>query len=61
MDASHHSLAVLLTLAGLIGATIEYGELVRRRAMMRARADQFDLDEWGLRGLVRVFVQSDPS
>lgn len=47
----------LLSLAGLIAATIEYGEIVRRRARYRAlEAEQLALQDAGLRGVVRVFL-----
>ncbi len=50
-------LAQLVTLAGLIGATIEYIEVVRRRTARRQLAAQrAALEEDGLRGLVRVFL-----
>lgn len=61
MDAGHHTLAVLLTLIGLIGGAIEYAELVQRRVSLRARtADLALMEESGLRGLVRVFVAGEP-
>ncbi len=56
MDPSQHALASLLVLAGLIGGTIEYIEIVRRREHRRrlAAEDQLMADS-GLRGLVRLF------
>jgi hypothetical protein len=60
MDASHHTLAALLMLAGLIGATIEYVEIVRRRVDVRHRLnDQALMEESGLRGLVRLIIVTD--
>jgi len=62
MDASPRTLAELLTQAGLIGATIEYAEIVRRRVVARGKlADQADMEESGLRGLVRVFAENETS
>ena len=56
----HSTLASLLTLAGLIGGTIEYAEIVRRRVVMRGRvAEQEQLADSGLRALVRVLVAGD--
>ena len=61
MDGTHSTLASLLTLAGLIGGTIEYAEIVRRRIAMRGRAaEQEQLADSGLRALVRVLVATDP-
>ena len=58
MGASHLLLTELLSLAGLIGGTIEYGEIIQRRARRRRliEADQRAAREAGLRGLVRVFL-----
>jgi hypothetical protein len=58
MGVSHPFLAELLSLAGLIGGTIEYGEIIQRRARRRRliEADQRAAREAGLRGLVRVFL-----
>jgi hypothetical protein len=57
MEASHASLATLLTLAALIGATIEYAEMIRRRGERRRALAELDLvHESGLRGLVRLFA-----
>lgn len=62
MDASHQLLAELLTQACLIGATIEYAEIVRRRVVARGElAALADLQEAGLRGLVRIFVENETS
>ena len=50
-------LVQLMTLVGLMGATIQYSHLIRRRAVRRKRAAfQHALDESGVRGLVRVFL-----
>ena len=49
-------LTQLVTLAGLIGGTIEYAEIVKRRAQLRLQvAERKWFEEDGLRGLVRVF------
>jgi hypothetical protein len=57
MDAYTLMLAKLLSMAALIGSTIEYAEVfkrrVRRRADARERAVREDV---GLHGLVRVFL-----
>lgn len=46
-----------LALIGLIGATIEYCEIVRRRALVRASDAQLQaVNDSGLQGLVRVFL-----
>ena len=55
-------LVQVLALVGLIGATIEYCEIVRRRSLHRALVSRMAADEEraieeaGLRGLVRVFL-----
>jgi hypothetical protein len=58
MGASHLLLTELLSLAGLIGGTIEYGEIIQRRSRRRRliEADQRAVEEAGLRGMVRVFL-----
>ena len=58
MGASQLFLTELLSLAGLIGGTIEYGEIIQRRARRRrmVEADQRAAQEAGLRGMVRVFL-----
>jgi len=60
MQASPQTLAELLSMAGLLGATIEYAELVKRRALARRdttmRQGSGDL---GLRGLVRVLLADE--
>lgn len=46
-----------LTIVALIGATIEYSVIVRRRVQdRRVKADQLLAAETGLRGLVRVLL-----
>ena len=57
MHAATNALLVqLVTVAGLIGATIEYAEIVKRRAQLRLQAAQRAwFEEDGLRGLVRLF------
>jgi hypothetical protein len=59
MQAAEQTLLTqLVTLAGLIGATIEYAEIVKRRAQLRLQAaERRWFEEDGLRGLVRVFEQ----
>jgi hypothetical protein len=61
MHAATNALLVqLLTTAGLIGATIEYAEIIKRRAQLRLQAaERAWFEEDGLRGLVRVFEASD--
>lgn len=58
MGVSNLFLTELLSLAGLIGATIEYGEIIQRRARGRqlVEAEQRADREAGLRGMVRVFL-----
>lgn len=54
MGTTNLLMAELLTLAGLIGGTIEYCEIIKRRTGARnlERASQAS----GLQGLVRVFL-----
>jgi hypothetical protein len=55
--ADHHVLAQLVSLAGLIAATAEYCEILRRREVRRlAQADRLAAAETGLYGLVRVIA-----
>ena len=58
MGVSNILLTELLSLAGLIGATIEYGEIIQRRARCRqlVEAEHRAAREAGLRGMVRVFL-----
>jgi len=57
MGATNLLLAQLLALAGLIGGTIEYCEIVRRRATLRfAERERLAFQAAGLNGLVRVFL-----
>jgi hypothetical protein len=50
-------LAQLVALAGLLGATAEYCEIVKRRSVRRRRAvDEALAAEAGLRGMVRVLL-----
>ena len=57
MGVTHLLLAQLLALAGLISGTIEYCEIVRRRAeCRRLQADDRAAEAWALRGMVRVFL-----
>jgi hypothetical protein len=57
MDANLANLAKLLSMATLIAATIEYGEVVRRREELRTLArDRKVFAVEGLRALVRVFA-----
>ena len=57
MGATNLLMAQLLTLAGLVGGTIEYCEILKRRAAAR-RSEQERLASQasGLHGLVRVFI-----
>jgi hypothetical protein len=60
VDSTQHALASLLALAGLIGGTIEYIEVIRRRERRRQLAADYRLmEDSGLRGLVRLFAASD--
>ena len=57
MDATDLLLAQLLTLAGLIGGTIEYCEIIQRRAVRRrVEQERLAMQSVGLEGLVRVFL-----
>ena len=57
MIADQTQLAHLLTVAGLLGGTIEYIEIVKRRvAARRAEAEREAGAESGLRGIVRVML-----
>lgn len=50
----------LLTLAGLIGGTIEYREIIRPRGGARRLDEELRLSQAaGLSGLVRVFLATD--
>jgi len=65
MQPSSHDLAQLLSLAALIGGTIEYAEIIKRRGVSR-RADVLreESADLGLRGLVRVLLvegEQDPA
>ena len=61
MHAATHALLVqLVTTAGLIGATIEYAEIVKRRAQLRLQAaERARFEEDSPRGVVRVFEAGD--
>jgi hypothetical protein len=62
MQADTLTLASLLSLGALIGATIEYAEIIRRRARQRFEdALRKESGDFGLRGLVRVFMAEEPS
>ena len=57
MDAPHILLAQSLALAGLVGATIEYCEIIQRRARARrVDVDRRAAEASGLVGMVRVFL-----
>ena len=58
MGPSDLLLTELLSLAGLIGVTIAYGEIIQRRAQRRrvVEAEHRAVEEAGLRGMVRVFL-----
>ena len=54
-------LGQFLTLIALLGATIEYAELAKRRAAQRViRAEMAAVEEAGLRGLVRALLVDEP-
>jgi hypothetical protein len=57
VPADSYLLGQLLTIAALIGATIEYAEIIKRRGIAR-RADAIREEnaDLGLRGLVRVLL-----
>ena len=60
MGVTHLFLAHLLALAGLIGGTVEYCEIIQRRAeQRRLDADRRAAEASGLRGLVRVFLAEE--
>jgi hypothetical protein len=62
MNAHGSTLAELLTLAALIGATIEYVEVMKHRVVRRVAArDRAALEERSLQGLVRVFLADAPA
>jgi hypothetical protein len=57
MQTEAHTLAQLLAMSGLIGATIEYVEILKRRtAARRVTAEREASAELGLQGLVRVLL-----
>lgn len=57
MPADPLTLAKLLATAALIGATIEYIEVIKRRVVRRAAEhERAVLEERSLQGLVRVFL-----
>jgi hypothetical protein len=57
MQPDTHTLAQLLATSGLIGSTIEYAEILKRRtAARRVAAEREEGAEIGLRGLVRLLL-----
>jgi hypothetical protein len=61
LSAPHGSdqllLGQLVSLAALLGGTLEYCEIIRRRAQVRLlEAERLAAEEAGLRGMVRVFL-----
>jgi hypothetical protein len=57
MPADTLTLAQLLILSALIGGTIEYAQIVRRRIRLRREQAASEVTaDIGLRGLVRVFL-----
>jgi hypothetical protein len=57
MEPTQLILAQLIAYAGLLGATIEYCELMKRRAQRRAAdAERLAAQASGLQGLVRIFL-----
>lgn len=60
MDETRYVMAQLLTLAGLMGGTIEYSHIIRRRTRRHVKAGEHaDTDDAVLRGLVRVFLSDE--
>jgi hypothetical protein len=60
MDAHALMLAQLLTYAALIAATCEYLEIMKRRQLGRILvAQQAEIEQSALEGLVRVFLVDD--
>ena len=60
MQVDTHALAQLLSLSGLLGGTIEYAEIIKRRALSRrSAASREEGAEIGLHGLVRVFLADE--
>ncbi len=54
-------LTQLVVTAGLIGATIEYAEIVKRRARLRLQAaESASFQDEGRRGVVLVLAQAEP-
>jgi hypothetical protein len=57
MEPDAFFLARLISIAALIGATIEYAEILRRRGVARALTRQrAEFEGEGLKGLVRVLL-----
>ena len=57
MEPTQLMLAQLITYAGLLGATIDYCELMKRRVQRRAAdAERLAAQASGLQGLVRIFL-----
>jgi hypothetical protein len=57
MEPDVFFLARLVAIAGLIGATIEYAEILKRRGLARALVRQrAEFEGEGLKGLVRVLL-----
>jgi hypothetical protein len=57
MGATNLLLAQLMTLAGLIGGTVEYCEILKRRgAARRSEQERLASQASGLHALVRVFI-----
>lgn len=56
-DDTQYLLGQLVTLAGLVGATIEYCVIIKRRATQRRLAAEQSVSQAaGLQGLVRIFL-----
>jgi hypothetical protein len=61
MNPDPFTLSRLLSLAGLIGGTIEYAEILRRRVAARGHAaERRESERHGLHGLVRILLVADP-
>jgi hypothetical protein len=61
MDPTHETLQQALSLAALVAGTLQYAIVLRRRADRRAEERYSrEVQELGLRGLVRVLLVEDP-
>jgi hypothetical protein len=61
MTADTVTLARLLAMAALLAATTEYAEMIKRRVLRQVNArERSALEQYGLHGLVRVFLADSP-